>query len=99
MIHLYGMASPIVVKVIIMLEELAAPWRFTFVKVHAGEQFSPEFQALNPNCKTPVIVDESGGGEPVTVFESGAILIYIAETSGAAGLLPLDQSARPSFNG
>lgn len=87
------MASPNVVKVVIMLEELAMPWRFTFVKVHAGEQFSPAFKALNPNSKTPVIVDEATP-EHITVFESGAILIYLAEKAGA--LLPRAEPARSS---
>jgi GST-like protein len=94
MIHLFGMASPNVVKVIIMLEELEIPWRFSFVNVHAGEQFSEAFRELNPNSKTPVIVDEGDPGAPVTVFESGAILIYLAERHKA--LLPEDSPARPS---
>jgi GST-like protein len=92
MIDLFGMASPNVVKVMIMLEEVELPWRFTFVNVHSGHQFSPEFRALNPNSKTPVIVDEAEPGAPVTVFESGAILIYLAEKSGA--LLPTAPPAR-----
>src|ERR1700760_1051685 len=87
MIHLYGMASPNVVKVMIMLEETGLPWRFSFVNVHAGEQFGADFRALNPNCKTPVIVDEDGD-RPVTIFESGAILIYLAEKADV--LLPKD---------
>lgn len=92
MIHLFGMASPNVVKVMIMLEEVEIPWRFSFVNVHSGQQFSAEFRALNPNSKTPVIVDEAEPGAPVTVFESGAILIYLAEKSGA--LLPTAPPAR-----
>jgi GST-like protein len=83
MIDLYGMTSPNVHKISIMLEELETPYRFHFVNVVAGEQFAPDFLALNPLGKVPVIVDRTaGGGEPTTVFESGAILLYLAEKHG-----------------
>jgi GST-like protein len=79
-IQLYGMTSPNVVKIVLMLEELELPYQFHWVSVWRGDQFAPEFLRLNPNCKVPVIVDEDGpGGKPCTVFESGAILMYLAE--------------------
>lgn len=114
MITLYGMTSPNVVKVIIALEELALPYRFEPVDVFKGENFRPDFLALNPTGKVPVIVDEEGPAEdrtlrdgepssfsieidrpesgPYTVFESGAILIYLAEKTGR--LLPEEGRAR-----
>lgn len=82
MIKLYGMGSPNVIKAVIMLEELEEPYAFERVNVLAGEQFSDAFKTLNPNSKVPVLVDERAKEEPVTVFESGAILMYLAETSG-----------------
>jgi GST-like protein len=82
-IDLYGMTSPNVLKVSIMLEELGAPYRFHYVNVVAGEQFSPEFTALSPLGKVPVIVDhDENRREPAVVFESGAILLYLAEKHG-----------------
>jgi len=84
MMDLYGMSSPNVLKISIMLAELGLAHRFHFVNLAAGEQFEPKFQALNPNGKVPVLVDQEGpGGRPYTVFESGAILIYLAEKTGA----------------
>lgn len=82
MIDLYGMGSPNVLKIVLMLEELEAPYRFHYVKVWTGQQHSPEFLRLNPNAKAPVIVDPAGPDGPQTVFESGAILIYLAERFG-----------------
>lgn len=93
MIDLYGMSSPNVLKIMIMLEETGLPNRFTFVNVAAGEQFAPEFVALNPTSKVPVIIDHDGyDGERTVVFESGAILLYLAEKSGC--LLPADPLGR-----
>jgi GST-like protein len=93
MIDLYGMTSPNVVKIILMLEETGLPYRFNWVSIWSGQQFTPEFLELNPNGKVPVIVDENGpGGKPCRVFESGAILIYLAEKSGQ--LLPRESVAR-----
>jgi GST-like protein len=93
MIDLYGMSSPNVLKVTILLEELALPYRFHYVNVAGGEQFEPEFVALNPNSRVPVIVDEDGpDGEPYTVFESGAILFYLAEKTRQ--FLPADVRGR-----
>jgi GST-like protein len=93
MITLYGMTSPNVVKIFIALEEMGLPYKVQPVDVFAGEQFRADLTRLNPNAKVPVIVDEEGpGGGPYTVFESGAILLYLAEKSGR--LLPQDPAAR-----
>jgi GST-like protein len=83
MIELYGLTSPNVQKIFIMLEESGLPYKFVPVDVWASAQHTPEFTKLNPNKKIPVIVDSDGpGGKPYTVFESGAILMYLAEKSG-----------------
>lgn len=93
MITLYGMGSPNVVKVYIALEELALPYTVHPVDVFTGKQFDGEFLKLNPNAKVPVIVDPDGpGGKPYTIFESGAILLYLAEKTGK--LLPKDTAAK-----
>jgi GST-like protein len=82
MIELLGMSSPNVQKVQIMLDELAVPYKLTRIDVWKGENFTPEFTALNPNRKVPVLIDDEGPDGPITVFESGAILIYLAEKTG-----------------
>jgi GST-like protein len=83
MIDLYAMGSPNVVKIYIALEEMGLPYTVHPVDVFGEAQFSPEFLKLNPNAKVPVIVDhEAAGGQPYTVFESGAILIYLADKTG-----------------
>ncbi len=93
MIHLYGMSSPNVLKITIMLEECALPYRVHHINVFAGRQFDPEFLRISPNNKVPVILDEQGpGGAPFSVFESGAILLYLARKTGS-GLLPADPAA------
>jgi GST-like protein len=93
MIDLYGMGSPNVVKIYIALEELELPYKVHPVDVFAAKQFDPEFVKLNPNAKVPVIVDHEGpGGKPYTVFESGAILLYLAEKT--LRLLPTDMAPR-----
>jgi GST-like protein len=70
-------------KVPIFLEETGLPYRLHMVDIHHREQFSPEFLALNPNNKIPAIIDQDGpGGKPLTLFESGAILIYLADKTG-----------------
>ncbi|MBV9432826.1 MAG: glutathione S-transferase N-terminal domain-containing protein, partial [Hyphomicrobiales bacterium] len=93
MITLYGMTSPNVVKIIIALEELGEPYELKTIDVFKGEQFDPDFVKLNPNAKVPVIVDSDGpGGKPYTVFESGAILLYLAEKTGK--FLPTERKAR-----
>ncbi len=93
MITLYGMGSPNVVKVYIALEELGLPYKVEPVDVFTGAQFGAEFTKLNPMAKVPVITDPDGpGGKPITLFESGAILLYLAEKSGK--LLPTAMAAK-----
>jgi GST-like protein len=93
MIDLYGMTSPNVVKIVLALEELKLPYRFKFIDVFMGEQFTPDFGTLTPNRKVPVIVDSDGpGGAPFTLWESGAILLYLAEKTGE--LMPSDARQR-----
>ena len=83
MIDFYALTSPNVQKIYIALEELGLPYREIFVDVWKGEQFSEEFVKLNPNSKIPAITDHGGpDGKPFTVFESGAILLYLAEKTG-----------------
>ena len=93
MIDLYAMGSPNVVKIYLALEEMGLPYNVKPVDVFGGSQFSDEFKKLNPNAKVPVIVDSDGpGGKPYTVFESGAILVYLAEKTGK--FLARDGAAR-----
>lgn len=82
-VTLYGMGSPNVVKAVIMLEEIGHPYELRHVAVFKGEQFTPEFLAMNPLGKVPVLVDPDLDGP---LAESGAILIWLAEKAGA--LLP-----------
>ena len=94
MIELYTHATPNGHKISIMLEELGLPYRIHLVDLSKGEQLSPAFLAINPNNKIPAIVDPHGpGGAPLTVWESGAILIYLAEKT-ASPLLPVAGAAR-----
>lgn len=89
MIDLYASISPNVVKVVIALEEMSFPYQMHIVELMKGANFDPEFIKLSPTAKVPVIVDrDSPAGRPYTVFESGAILIYLAEKSGR--FLPAD---------
>ena len=93
MIELYGMGSPNVVKIYIALEELGLAYTVHPVDVFAGKQFDADFLKLNPMAKVPVIVDSDGpGGKPLAIFESGAILLYLAEKTGK--LLPADVAAK-----
>jgi len=84
MIDLYFAATPNGLKAKLFLEEAQLPYRAIPVSLSKGEQFKPEFLAISPNNKIPAIVDHAptGGGEPVTLFESGAILLYLAEKIG-----------------
>jgi len=83
MIDLYTWGTPNGRKVSVMLEECGIPYRVHTVNIGTGEQFKPEFLAINPNNRIPAIVDPQGpGGKPLPLFESGAILIYLAEKSG-----------------
>jgi GST-like protein len=83
MIDLYTWTTPNGRKVSIMLEECGLPYRVHTVNIGAGEQFKPAFLAINPNNRIPAIVDSQGpDGRPLPLFESGAILIYLAEKTG-----------------
>ena len=82
MIDLYTWGTPNGRKVSVMLEETGLPYRVHPVDITKGEQFRPEFVALNPNSKIPAIADDEGPGGPISLFESGAILIYLAEKTG-----------------
>ena len=93
MIDLYTWSTPNGRKVSIMLEECALPYRVHPINIGMGEQFTPEFLALNPNNRIPAIVDSEGpDGKPLPLFESGAILIYLAEKTGK--LMPRDPRTR-----
>ena len=82
-IQLYGLPTPNGVKVSIMLEETGLPYEPHLVDILKNESWTPEFLSLNPNGKIPAIIDPNGpGGKPIGLFESGAILIYLAEKSG-----------------
>jgi GST-like protein len=86
MITLYTWTTPNGRKIPIMLEELGIPYTIETVNIGEGEQFKPEFLAISPNNKIPAIVDTDADGRTVAVFESGAILTYLAEKTGR--LLP-----------
>ena len=90
MIDLHYWPTPNGWKISIMLEECGLPYRVQPVNIGRGEQFTPGFLAISPNNRMPAIVDHApeGGGEPVSVFESGAILLYLAEKTGR--FLPTD---------
>ncbi|MDN7901676.1 glutathione binding-like protein [Burkholderia cepacia] len=93
MIDVYSWATPNGHKVHIMLEETGLAYRVHPVDIGAGDQFKPEFLKISPNNKIPAIVDPDGpGGKPISLFESGAILIYLAEKTGK--FLPTDPTAR-----
>ena len=92
-IQLYSLPTPNGVKVSVMLEETGLPYEPHLVRFETSDQLSPEFRSLNPYGKIPAIVDPNGpGGKPLPLFESGAILIYLAEKAGQ--FLPQDPAAR-----
>src|SRR4051812_123205 len=92
-IQLYAVASPNGVKVSIMLEELELPYEAHKIDFDASAQSSPEYKSLNPYGKIPAIIDPDGpGGAPLPLFESGAILIYLADKTRK--LLAADGAAR-----
>jgi GST-like protein len=92
-IQLYSLPTPNGVKVSIALEELGLAYEPHLVSFETHDQMSPEFLSLNPNNKIPAILDPNGpGGQPLALFESGAILLYLAEKTGQ--LLPTDGAAR-----
>ena len=92
-LQLYSLPTPNGVKVSIMLEETGLAYEPHLVSFDSNDQFSPEFLSLNPNNKIPAILDPNGpGGEPLALFESGAILVYLAEKTGQ--LLAQDPARR-----
>jgi len=94
MIELYYWATPNGHKITMFLEEAGLEYRIHPVDIGAGDQFKPEFLAFAPNNRMPAIIDTApaDGGEPITVFESGAILLYLAEKTGQ--FLPADVRGR-----
>jgi GST-like protein len=89
MIEVYSWATPNGHKVHIMLEECALPYKVVAVDIGSGDQFKPDFLAISPNNKIPAIVDPDGpDGKPMSLFESGAILLYLAGKTGR--LMPSD---------
>jgi GST-like protein len=92
-LHLYSLTTPNGVKASIMLEETGLPYEAHYVDFGKGDQKTPEFLSLNPYGKIPAMIDPNGpGGRPLALFESGAILVYLAEKSGQ--LLPKDEARR-----
>ena len=92
-LQLYSLPTPNGVKVSIALEETGLPYEPHLVRFDANDQMSPEFRSLNPNNKIPAIIDPDGpGGKPLALFESGAILVYLAGKTGK--LMPADDAAR-----
>ncbi len=93
MIDLYTWPTPNGHKVHIMLEETATPYTVIPINISKGDQFDPEFLKISPNNKMPAMVDPDGpGGDPYSLFESGAILMYLAEKTGQ--FMPTDMRAR-----
>lgn len=92
-LQLYSLPTPNGVKVSIMLEETGLPYEPHLVRFDSNDQLSPEFLSLNPNNKIPAIIDPNGpGGRPLPLFESGAILVYLADKTGQ--LIPPGPAAR-----
>jgi GST-like protein len=92
-LQLYSLPTPNGVKVSIALEETGLPYEVHRVAFDQNDQSSPEFLSLNPNNKIPAILDPNGpGGQPLALFESGAILVYLAAKTGQ--LMPTDEAAR-----
>src|SRR5471032_3410498 len=92
-LQLYSLPTPNGVKVSIMLEEIGLPYEAHLIDIGKNETWTPEFLALNPNGKIPAILDPNGpDGKPLALFESGAILLYLAEKTGQ--LMPADAAGR-----
>ncbi|WP_067333261.1 glutathione S-transferase C-terminal domain-containing protein [Stappia indica] len=92
-LQLYSLATPNGIKVSAALEELGLPYEAHKISFDTNDQMTPEFLSLNPNNKIPAILDPDGpGGKPLALFESGAILIYLAEKTGK--LIPADPAGR-----
>jgi GST-like protein len=95
MIDVYSWATPNGHKIHILLEELGLPYRVHAIDIGAGDQFKPDFLSISPNNKIPAIVDADGpDGKPISLFESGAILLYLAGKSGRF----LGHTDREKFN-
>ena len=93
MIELFYFVTPNARKILMALEELGLPYQVRWVDITRGDQFDPEYLKVNPNGKIPAIVDHEGPGDgPIALFESAAILLYLAEKTGR--LLPSDPAAR-----
>jgi GST-like protein len=92
-LQLYSLPTPNGVKVSIMLEEIGLPYEPHMIDIGQNETWTPDFLSLNPNGKIPAIIDPDGpGGKPIGLFESGAILVYLAEKTGK--FLPKDPARR-----
>jgi GST-like protein len=92
-IQFFAFDTPNGRKISVALEEMGLPYEVRVVDIGKGEQFTPEFLAISPNNKIPAIVDPDGpGGQPISVFESGAILLYLAQKSGQ--FMPSDVAGR-----
>ncbi|HEU0097248.1 MAG TPA: glutathione S-transferase N-terminal domain-containing protein [Allosphingosinicella sp.] len=92
-LQLYSLNTPNGVKVSIMLEEIGLPYEAHLIDITRNETWTPEFLSLNPNGKIPAIIDPDGpGGKPLALFESGAILLYLADKTGQ--LMPADPGER-----
>jgi GSH-dependent disulfide-bond oxidoreductase len=93
MIELYYWPTPNGHKITIFLEEVGLEYKLVPINIRKGEQFAPEFLKISPNNRMPAIVDTDGpGGKPFSLFESGAILLYLAEKTGK--LMPIEMRAR-----
>jgi GST-like protein len=93
MIDLYFWTTPNGYKITIMCEEVGLPYNVIPINIRTGDQFKPEFLKISPNNKIPAIVDSDGpGGKPISIFESGAILMYLAEKTGK--LMPNEMRKR-----
>jgi GST-like protein len=93
MIHLFTWPTPNGIKAQVMLEEIGLPYKVTGIDITKGDQFKPSFLKISPNNKMPAIIDEQGpGGKPLSIFESGAILMYLAEKTGK--LMPTQKRRR-----
>ena len=96
-VDLYYWPTPNGWKISIMLEECGIPYNLHYVNILMDEQFEPEFLKISPNNRIPAIIDPKGpGGQPLSVFESGAILLYLAQKSGK--FYPADERARIKVN-
>ena len=93
MIDVYYWPTPNGHKITIFLEETGTPYKIVLVNIGKGEQFAPEFLKFSPNNRMPAIIDHEGpGGKPISIFESGAILMYLAEKTGK--LMPTETRAK-----